>query len=158
MWWATLFHFRSREGVCDTPLHLFIYCRGKMRLIITPVRLKTMLCGVTKQGGVKLLDSLQGEKMVSELGITRRVESIAIFAARKKNENEKTVDVRYHVDDGGCKPRSGQIATDVGRNHPDGTTKVTGRNCCTSHAEQRLLEFSLLPGRIQAHAEIDDFT
>lgn len=50
----------------------------------TPVRLKTMLYGVTKQGGVKLLDSLQGEKMVSELGITRGVESIAIFAARKK--------------------------------------------------------------------------
>lgn len=43
-----------------------------------------MLYGGTKQGGVKLLDSLQGEKMVSELGITRGVESIAIFAARKK--------------------------------------------------------------------------
>ena len=22
------FHFRPREGVCDTPLHLFVYCRG----------------------------------------------------------------------------------------------------------------------------------
>ena len=43
-----------------------------------------MLYGVTKQGGVKLLDSLQGEKLVSRFGMTRRVESIAIFAARKK--------------------------------------------------------------------------
>ena len=52
-----------------------------------------MLYGVTKQGGVKLLDSLQGEKMVSELGITRGVESIAIFATRKKKENEKVLTI-----------------------------------------------------------------
>ena len=37
------FHFRPREGVCDTPLHLFgDYC-GWIGLMITPVRLKTML-------------------------------------------------------------------------------------------------------------------
>ena len=24
-WWMCWFHFRSHEGVCDTPLHLFVY-------------------------------------------------------------------------------------------------------------------------------------
>ena len=59
----------------------------------TPVRLKTMLYGGTKQGGVKLLDSLQEEKLVSRFGMTRRVESIAIFATRKKKENERRKEI-----------------------------------------------------------------
>ena len=37
--WALLFRFRPRQGVCDTPLHLFVYCRGQIQLIIIPVRL-----------------------------------------------------------------------------------------------------------------------
>ena len=38
-WVMGLFRFRSFEGVCDTPLHLFVYCHGQIQLIITPVRL-----------------------------------------------------------------------------------------------------------------------
>ena len=38
-WIGGWIRFRSREGVCDTPLHLFDYCRGQIQLIIIPVRL-----------------------------------------------------------------------------------------------------------------------
>ena len=41
--WPISFRFRSRQGVCDTPLHLFGYYRGWIQLIYTPVRLKTRL-------------------------------------------------------------------------------------------------------------------
>ena len=32
-----LFHFRSREGVCDTPLHLFVYFTGYIGLCVGSV-------------------------------------------------------------------------------------------------------------------------
>ena len=38
-WVAGWFRFRSHQGVCDTPLHLFVYYRGQIQLIIIPVRL-----------------------------------------------------------------------------------------------------------------------
>ena len=38
-WVGGWIRFRSFEGVCDTPLHLFDYCRGQIQLIIIPVRL-----------------------------------------------------------------------------------------------------------------------
>ena len=38
-WVVCWFRFRSLQGVCDTPLHLFDYCRGQIQLIIIPVRL-----------------------------------------------------------------------------------------------------------------------
>ena len=37
-WFACLFHIRPLQGVCDTPLHLFVYCRGWIWFIITHVR------------------------------------------------------------------------------------------------------------------------
>ena len=42
--WATSFRSRPHQGVCDTPLHLFDYCHGKIQLIITPVRLYFGIC------------------------------------------------------------------------------------------------------------------
>ena len=36
-WFAHWFRFRSREGVCDTPLHLFVYFTGYIGLCVGSV-------------------------------------------------------------------------------------------------------------------------
>ena len=43
-WFACWFRFRSHQGVCDMPLHLFDYYRGQIQLIIIPVRLISGFC------------------------------------------------------------------------------------------------------------------
>ena len=56
-WFAYWFRFRPHEGVCDTPLHLFVYYHGQIQLIIIPVRL---FFGIYWVGGLFRIRSREG--------------------------------------------------------------------------------------------------